>query len=560
MSKNAQILLESLIEQEFQNNDNYSSISDYFEFFSASQILKNQGLSDDEVDNGIVGKGLDGGCDSIYLFLNNLLITPDVVEHISAPKDSILEMIIIQSKKTTSFGEDAVMKWKTISGNLLDLSKTTTDFMTRYNADVLEAFTTFRDTYTRLITSRVKLKFKFYYATLASELHPNVIQQAEELKDTIKGLFPNAVVEVILVDSDALFDMYNAVIENRVNLKFADIPISPNQKNYIALVDLKSYFNFIVNDEGDVRKSFFDSNVRDYQGKNNVNSSISETLHRADDNDFWWLNNGVTVLASEATLVNNRELQIVNPEIVNGLQTSMEIYNYFSENREALESEKRSILLRIIVPDNEESRDQIIFATNNQTNIPKATLRVTDPIHLQIEMYFKSRGLFYDRRKNYYKNQGRKPAEIVGVSFLAQCLITIFLKKPDYARARPSTLLNDEKTYNELYEKNNDLEVFYRVALLGKKIQRNVRSGSDYSSAEKSDILYYVLYAVIADVLGKKNITPADIKNLDIDSITDTLIEDIRNRVYEIYKQHGGNGRVAKSAEFIQYIDNMLDE
>ena len=560
MSKNAQILLESLIEQEFQNNDNYSSISDYFEFFSASQILKNQGLSDDEVDNGIVGKGLDGGCDSIYLFLNNLLITPDVVEHISAPKDSILEMIIIQSKKTTSFGEDAVMKWKTISGNLLDLSKTTTDFMTRYNADVLEAFTTFRDTYTRLITSRVKLKFKFYYATLASELHPNVIQQAEELKDTIKGLFPNAVVEVTFVDSDTLFEMYNAVIENRVNLKFADIPISPNQKNYIALVDLKSYFNFIVNDEGDVRKSFFDSNVRDYQGKNNVNSSISETLHRADDNDFWWLNNGVTVLASEATLVNNRELQIVNPEIVNGLQTSMEIYNYFSENREALESEKRSILLRIIVPDNEESRDQIIFATNNQTNIPKATLRVTDPIHLQIEMYFKSRGLFYDRRKNYYKNQGRKPAEIVGVSFLAQCLITIFLKKPDYARARPSTLLNDEKTYNELYEKNNDLEVFYRVALLGKKIQRNVRSGSDYSSAEKSDILYYVLYAVIADVLGKKNITPADIKNLDIDSITDTLIEDIRNRVYEIYKQHGGNGRVAKSAKFIQYIDNMLDE
>ena len=560
MSKNAQILLENLIEQEFRNNDNYSNISEYFEFFSASQILKNQGLSDDEVDNGIVGKGLDGGCDSIYLFLNNLLITPDVVEHISAPKDSILEMIIIQSKKTTSFGEDAVMKWKTISGNLLDLSKTTTDFTARYNADILEAFTTFRDTYTRLITSRVKLKFRFYYATLASELHPNVIQQAEELKDTIKGLFPNAVVEVTFVDSDTLFEMYNAVIENRVNLKFADIPISPNQKNYVALVDLKSYFNFIVNDEGDVRKSFFDSNVRDYQGKNNVNSSISETLHRADDNDFWWLNNGVTVLASEATLVNNRELQIVNPEIVNGLQTSMEIYNYFSENREALESEKRSILLRIIVPDNEESRDQIIFATNNQTNIPKATLRVTDPIHLQIEMYFKSRGLFYDRRKNYYKNQGRKPAEIVGVSFLAQCLITIFLKKPDYARARPSTLLNDEKTYNELYEKNNDLEVFYRVALLGKKIQRNVRSGSDYSSAEKSDILYYVLYAVIADVLGKRNITPADIKNLDMDSVTDTLIEDIRNRVYEIYKQHGGNGRVAKSAEFIQYIDNMLDE
>jgi hypothetical protein len=559
MSKNAQILLENLIEQEYHNNESYGSISDYFEFFTASQILKNQGLSDDEIENGIVGKGLDGGCDSIYLFLNNLLITPDIVEDISAPKDSVLEMIIIQSKKTTSFGEDAVMKWKTISSNLLDLSNSIADFASRYNADVLEAFTTFRDTYTCLITSRVKLKFRFYYATLSSELHPNVVQQAEELKATVKGLFPNALVDVDFVDSDKLFDMYNSVIENRVNLKFADIPISPNQKNYVALVDLKSYFNFIVNDNGEVRKNFFDSNVRDYQGKNNVNSSISESLHRTDNNDFWWLNNGVTVLASEAVLVNNRELQIVNPEIVNGLQTSMEIYNYFSENRNALDEEKRSILLRIIVPDNEESRDQIIFATNNQTNIPKSTLRVTDPIHLQIEMYFKSRGLFYDRRKNYYKNQGRKTAEIVGVSFLAQCLITIFLRKPDYARARPSTLLNDERTYNELYEKNNDLEVFYRVAVLGKRIQKNVKSNSDYTPAEKSDVQFYVLYAVVAHILNKRDIKPADIKNLDMNSVTDDIIISYRNKVYDIYKQHGGNGRVAKSAEFIQYIDDILN-
>lgn len=559
MSRNTQILLENCIEQEFQSNGNYNNISDYFEFFSASQILKNQGLSDDEIDNGIVGKGLDGGCDSIYLFLNNLLITPDIIEHISAPKDSTLELVIIQSKKTTSFGEDAIMKWKTVSSNLLDLSKTTTDFSLRYNGDVLEAFTLFRDTYTKLITNRIKLKFKFYYATLASELHPNVIQQANELKVEVKNLFPNAMVNVDFIDSDKLFDLYNSVIENRINLKFADIPISPNQKNYVALVDLKTYYNFIVDDNGEIRKSFFDSNVRDYQGKNNVNSSISDTLHHSDSNDFWWLNNGVTVLASEATLINNRELQIVNPEIVNGLQTSMEIYNYYSENKEALENETRSILLRIIVPESEASRDQIIFATNNQTNIPKSTLRVTDPIHLQIEMYFKNRGLFYDRRKNYYKNQGRKPAEIVGVSFLAQCLISIFLKKPDYARARPSTLLNDENTYCELYEKNNDLEVFYKVAVLGKRVQKNIKNMAEYSPAEKSDILFYVLFAVVAYVLHKNKILLSDIKDLDMNIITDGIIDDIKRKVYEIYKQQGGNGRVAKSAEFIKYIDEMLN-
>ena len=118
------------------------------------------------------------------------------------------------------------------------------------------------------------------------------------------------------------------------------------------------------------------------------------------------------------------------------------------------------MLVRVVVPENEQVRDNIIFATNNQTNIPKSSLRVTDTIHLQIEMYFKSRGLFYDRRKNYYKNQKKKAADIVGVSFLAQCLISIVLRKPDFARARPSTLLTNDDTYAFLYEENQNLKEY----------------------------------------------------------------------------------------------------
>lgn len=69
-----------------------------------------------------------------------------------------------------------------------------------------------------------------------------------------------------------------------------------------------------------------------------------------------------------------------------------------------------------------------------------------------------------------------------------------------------------------------------------------------------------MLYAVIARVLNKRDIKPSDIKTLDLNSVTDSIIVDVRDRVYEIYKQHGGNGRVAKSAEFIQYIDAILEE
>ena len=184
-----------------------------------------------------------------------------------------------------------------------------------------------------------------------------------------------------------------------------------------------------------------------------------------------------------------------------------------------MDNENRNVLVRFIVPDSEEIRDDIIFATNNQTNIPKSSLRVTDAIHLQIEMYCKTRGLYYDRRKNYYKNLKKKATDIISVSFLAQCLISLFLRKPDFARARPSTLLTDDRTYNQLYPKNCNLSVYYKVGKLGKIIQDNLRKTPDWNPSEKNDILFYVLYGVVVKLLGKTDIKPIDIVNFDLNLV-----------------------------------------
>lgn len=557
---NSQILIKECVAQSFRDSDEYDDEASFFEYFSSSQILKDYDLSDDEIENGIVGSSGDGGCDSIYIFLNKNLVLPDQIDSIIPSKESKVEMVIIQSKRETSFKESAIQKWKDVSNNLLSLSNSLSDFTTRYNDDVRESFGFFRDLYTKLLRSRVKLEFKYIYVSYAEELHPNVKQQAEELKGLVCKLFPNAKVNIEFVGAAELYDKYNTPAETIVNLPLAEVPIALGKnKNYVGLVSLKDYYRFIVSEDNILRRKFFEANVRDYQGRNNVNSSIRETLETGQSEDFWWLNNGITILTSEAMLVNNRELQLTNPEIVNGLQTSNEIYLYFKNNLNLLDSETRNVLVRIIVPDSEESRDNIIFATNNQTNIPKASLRVTDPIHLQIELYLKGRGLFYDRRKNYYKNQGKKPSEIIGVSFLGQCLITLFLKKPDYARARPSTILTDDDSYNKLYIENQDLDIFYRCAVLGKKVQKNLKRTIQYTSAEKSDILFYLLYGVVANSIKKNNITIADIKHLDIDSITDDVISEVKDKIYNIYKENGGNGRVAKSSEFVNKVDEVLE-
>ena len=304
----------------------------------------------------------------------------------------------------------------------------------------------------------------------------------------------------------------------------------------------RSMFNLLLqfaDENHNLRKSFFEANVRDYQGHNSVNSSIADTLEGSGTEDFWWLNNGITILSTDIKLITNKSLQVVNPEIVNGLQTSREIYNYFSDKLEKIDEDKRTILVRAIKPESEESRDNIIFSTNNQTSIPKSSLRVTDTIHLQIEMYFKNRGLYYDRRKNYYKNQKKKASDIISVSFLAQCLISLVLRKPDFARARPSTLLTDEETYKFLYEENQELEAYYKAAKIGRIIQSALKSNESMSNAEVNDILFYVIYATVADKMKKKELTFSDIKELDQESITNEEVLSVANRIYEKYKDKG---------------------
>ena len=169
-------------------------------------------------------------------------------------------------------------------------------------------------------------------------------------------------------------------------------------------------------------------------------------------------------------------------------------------------------------------------------------------------MYFKNRGLYYDRRKNYYKNQKKKAIDIISVSFLAQCLISLVLRKPDFARARPSTLLTDEETYKYLYEDNQDLEAYYKAAKIGRIVQNTLKTFTTMSNTEVNDILFYVIYAVVAVVVKKKQLNFTDLKNFDLNNITKDSICSISNIIYQKYKNLGGNSRIAKSKTFIEDI------
>lgn len=570
---NSQLISSELIKQSFEeslldkreeikkdNSKFHRMLHDYFEVFSASLILKTFDLSDEELEKGIVGSGNDGGCDGLYLFVNEELIFDDTpLENIK--KNPNLDIYIIQSKFETSFREDVFNKWKSIVDNLFSIeSFQGNDFSKRYNSDVLEFFERFHKTFLSLITKSPIVSFKFIYVSLGNEVHLNVKQQAEELMSKLKGLFPspNTDVSVEYIDAQKILKLYDAPSKTDFVLHVSETPIIvQEEKEYIVLANLNQYFNFITNENEKLVKHIFEANVRDYQGSITVNKEIAATLQQTDiKEDFWWLNNGVTMLASAIDQKSTKVFEIKNPEVVNGLQTSTEIYNYFISTKKENRNEGRKVLLRIIVPDTDASRDNIILATNSQTTIPKAILRGTDSIHREIENYMKTKGLFYDRRKNFYKNEGKPKDKIISIPFLAQCLISIILKKPNYARARPSTLLNDEETYNQLYINNKILDSYYNAAMIGKRVKSFINSLGVYSISEQSDISFYVMYVCSAKIAGSAEITTKQLGSINLDDITDEKIKICAEYVYKKYKQLGGNNKIAKGTNLIESIVN----
>lgn len=224
-----------------------------------------------------------------------------------------------------------------------------------------------------------------------------------------------------------------------------------------------------------------------------------------------------------------------------------EIYKFMESRTEDAE-DSRNVMVKILVPGSDETRNRVILATNNQTQVKKTSLRATDQIHIQIELYMKRNGLYYERRKNYYKNQGRKREEIVTLSFLAQCMMSILLGRPDQARARPSTLLSDEAQYKKIFGQDGNLEAYYRAASLGKQVcLRFPQIKRDLEGSQISDIRFYVIMGVASILSKKDNLTFGDIEKLDLDKLSDEIIQEVADMVLDVYLALGGTSKTAKS-------------
>lgn len=185
----------------------------------------------------------------------------------------------------------------------------------------------------------------------------------------------------------------------------------------------------ISDSNGNIRKSLFYENVRDFQDYNDVNRGIRSTLQEDRlRGRFVVLNNGITVVAREMNVVGNK-FTLRDYQIVNGCQTSHVLF----DEKDQLDGVH--VPLRLIVTRDEDVASSVTAATNKQTLVSDEDLKALEILQKELEAFFEAhpveKRLYYERRsKQYSAVPGLEKTRIVTRPQLVRSYAAMMLNEP----------------------------------------------------------------------------------------------------------------------------------
>ena len=464
MAKNDLTLLDSILDEYASKGITSGKNDEVFEYFVTEQVLKDYAFSEEDLLQGSVDGRNDGGIDEFFVIVNGHL-----AEHIPTdywPKSNAeLEVFVFTCKHEDSFRQAPINTMIPSLFDLFDFS-VPTHKLVEYNEKILKKRELLLSTYKRLATSLVSFNLHLIYACRGNEtIETNIQAKADQAKAICLDSFSGCNVSFEFWGNVKLLQRYRELPSTNAELVFED-SINRNGQ-YVILAALTDYYSFLLNSKGNLNRRLFDSNVRDYLGLNPVNNDIQNTLTNSTEPDFWWLNNGITIIGTSAHIIGNT-ITISDVQIVNGLQTSESIYNYCSGKTSGvpIESDSRSVLIKILISSDKETNDRIIYATNNQTNVNVTALRATDRIQIDIEDILKANDIYYERKTNYYQNQGIPESAIITPLALAAGYICLIYKNPYIATSLKQKFMRDNRKYETIFSSSEDIRVWVPIAQL----------------------------------------------------------------------------------------------
>lgn len=448
-----------------------------FEAFVNFSILRS--YSTDSVDvESLIYEGADPGIDGLMFFVDDIYLSAnDELDDLFQKKKRDLDVHIVMTQSKTSEGWDK-KEINNFSAGVIDFLAEHAEFPhSDYLAERKEIFNNIIKNVGKIRGGKPNIYC--YFATSGRDPEEVEIKAAfSALENNLNstGLFSGVKAEPL--NRDALITLWTHVdgpVEATLPV-FANAPFpkSPDiEESYVVTVKAADFVNELLSDEnGNLRKSIFEENVRDFIGGDaEVNSEISETLEDGlKQKRFGILNNGITLVSPDVRVQGN-DVYLRDFQIVNGCQTSNLLY----ELREQL-SDDVNVMLKIIETANAEIVDDIVRATNRQTKVQDAQFLATLDAVKGIENYFIARGsdedhrLFFERRQHQFASEDIPAAiRVFDIREIARCAGAMFFDRPDLASRYPNRLTGEMKDL--VFGSDNVEEIYYTAAFASYRLR-----------------------------------------------------------------------------------------
>jgi hypothetical protein len=466
-----------------------------FEHLAAYVAIRRQVDETFDPTDIVTGSGGDTGLDAIAILVNGALVTD--VEQLEelAQSSGYLDalFVFVQAKRSASF-ETSVMA--TLAFGVDDFFRS--DPRLPRNEKVTAAAEIMRAIYKRSpMFKRGNPACRLHYVTTGkwtgdAQLEARRAAAISDLTQT--NLFRS--VEFDPIDASTLHTLYREA-KNAISRQFtfpnpAVVPeIAGVSDAYLGLLPAPEFLSIICDDDGEIVKSIFYDNVRDFQSYDAaVNADIRTTLASDYKSRFALMNNGVTIIARNLQRTGNK-IQIEDFQIVNGCQTSHVLVN----QRENIDASVM-IPLRLIATQDEDVINSIIRATNRQTQVKDEQFFALTEFPKKLETYFQTfpngRKLYYERRSRQYDSLPIEKVRIITQATLIRSFAAMFLEEPHSTTRSYKALL--EKVGSDIFGPDHTLSPYYVAALAYYLLDfrfRTYRTPSVYKAAR-----YHILLAV----------------------------------------------------------------
>jgi AIPR protein len=266
--------------------------------------------------------------------------------------------------------------------------------------------------------------------------------------------FPKDQVEFEHVNHENIVDFIQSTKEIKTSLKLTGESFVENfnfKRVLIGKVNVAEIANLFRN-HGD---GLLEKNIRRYLGlnRNRVNEAIQETLLGDNKDNFYFKNNGITMVCKKfsynALQEKNWDLIAEDMQIINGGQTCKTI-EHTIENNADKDFSQVYVLIRLYElsadQDNESLINEITLATNSQNPVDLSDLRSNDITQRTLETDIKILGYNYRRKKDITStNEATIP-----LSVAAQAIFSIWKEKPHVAKFKRKELFGS--LYNEVFK------------------------------------------------------------------------------------------------------------